>query len=189
MDEIDSTPSDDNQRDGWGKLQRYDKNTERISVPAAIVGGVFNAAFIALIWNIPGFNLPFISAGFAAITLPLMAGPLAAATSAFMRVAYVTPLVRNLAALVERAAGAWGCWALYSIYPLAFSALGLPPTVDTVLKTLFGIGLVLNAIGFIRNIVRLFRGNQPPQNQRERRVHFRQEKRQRREQDAFFEDN
>ncbi len=189
MDEIDSTPSDGNQVDASGSMQRYDKNTERMSVPAAIIGGVFNAGIIALIAAIPGFNLSFITAGFAAITLPLMAGPVASATSAFMRLGYVTPLVRNLAAMVERAAGAWGCWAMYTFYPLAFGSLGLPPMVDTVVKTAFGILAIINGLGFLRNFVRLFRGNQAPQNKRERRLHIRQEKNQRREQDSFFEDN
>jgi hypothetical protein len=169
-----------------------DKYAAKVSVPGAIAGGVFNAAAIALIAAVPGFNLPFITASFAAITIPLMAGPLASATSAFMRLGYVTPITRNLSGMVERAAGAWGCWAMYTFYPLALTAIGLPPVVDTVLKILFGVGAVVNGIGVIVNFARLFRGNKGGLTKRDMKRLERMDKimeRRKKEQDSFFEDD
>lgn len=169
-----------------------DKYAARVSVPGAIAGGVFNAAAIALIAAIPGFNLPFITAGFAAIMIPLMAGPVASATSAFMRLGYVTPVTRNLSSMVERAASAWGCWAMYTFYPLALTAVGLPPIVDTVIKTLAGIGAVVNGVGVLVSFIRLLRGNRQGPSRRDlRRLEKldRIAKHRKQEQDSFFEDD
>ena len=161
------------------------------SVPGALFAGAFNAGMIALIAAIPGFNLPFILPGFAAIMLPMMAGPVASMTSAFMRLGYVTNTTRRLAGMVESAAGAWSAAAIYQFYPIALVNLGLPPMADTVAKLFFGGIAIIHTIGFFKHLVGLIRGertDRPGRGLKRLERLDRIEKRRKQEQDSFFED-
>jgi hypothetical protein len=166
--------------------QPGDPRGKRVSVPGALFSGVFNAGIIALLASLPGFNLPFILPGFAAVMIPMMAGPVASVTSVFMRLGYVTFPVRRLAGMLETAAGAWSCWAIWHFYPFALASLGLPPVADTIARTAFGVLAILNALGLFGNFVRLLRGERAPRRDRAR---SRAARRLKREQDAFFEDD
>lgn len=157
-DEIDEVEDDDlPARPRGGHPGRHGRDHERVGPAGAIVGGAVNAAAMALILAVPSLGLPFVAPAFAAITLPLLAGPAANILSAFIRIGYDGRFTRHLAKLAESAAAAWGLYSLWAHYPFAFAAVGLPAAVDRWLPIGFGVLAVLSGVKALRHLIGLAR--------------------------------
>lgn len=132
---------------------------ERVSVPGAIIGGAVNVGILALIMAVPTLNIPFITPVFAGITLALMAGPAANIMSAFMRIGYVGRFTRHLGKLLESAAATWGFYSMWQQYPFAFSAIGLPASVDKWLPIVFAVFAGFSGLAGLRHFIGLLGGS------------------------------
>ena len=136
------------------------KNTEKDSVPGYIASVVINIVILYLLPRVPDWNIPFITESYGEVLSILMVSTgiqiAGNASLIFLR----SRKAYYIAQIIFSSVTISVLFRLITVFPFDFSIVGVP-SLDIVMKVIFGIGIFGSAVSILVNAVKLGRSYLP----------------------------